>query len=277
MNTSIPEALGIIAGKGAYPVLLAQSARQQGVKRLYAVAFKGETKKDLNTYVDGCDWIHVGQLQSLLDSMSKSGVKHIVMAGQITPTNLFRVRLDSRMRKLLKSLPEKNAHTIFGAVCDTLKQHDFELLPAYKFMEAAMPQAGQLTGEPLNTFEQSDLELGLRTARLTSQLDIGQTVVVKSGVILAVEAFEGTDQAILRAGELGGPGAAVIKRAKDGHDMRFDIPVIGLQTLKVLKKAGVTLLAIEAGRCILLEKDEVLKQAQKMNLKMIVVPEEEPS
>ena len=138
-----------------------------------------------------------------------------------------------------------------------------------------MPARGQLAGEPLSEIEQSDLELGIKTARMTSDYNIGQTVIVKSGTILSVEAFEGTDAAIERAGGLGGKGSTVVKLAKSGHDMRFDIPVLGLQTLKTLNKAGVSLMAVEEGRCIVLEKDAVIAQAKRQGLKLVVVASEE--
>jgi DUF1009 family protein len=270
----IPEALAIIAGKGAYPCELARSARAQGVKRLYALAFKGETDRALARLVDEIEWIHVGQLGALLANLQRSGAKVAVMAGQITPTNLFRVRMDRPMIALLSRLRERNADTIFGAVGEELGNVGLNLQPASLFMESAMPAPGLIAQRTPTPEEMTDIQLGLRVARATSGLDIGQTVVIKRGTVLAVEAFEGTDAAIRRAGELGGKGAVVIKVAKRGHDMRFDIPVVGLHTLVTLRKAGVTALAVEAGRTILLEREQLVVEANRQGLCFLAVASE---
>lgn len=266
MSTAVPEALGIIAGKGAYPRVLAQSARAQGVRRIFALAFKGETERELARHVDEIRWIYIGQLAPLVEALRDSGVKQAVMAGQITPTNLFRVRLDRAMLDLLGRLERRNAETIFGAVGEELARVGVELQPASLFMESTMPPPGLLSRRAPTPEEEADIALGLQVAKTTSGLDIGQTVVVKRGTILAVEAFEGTDATILRAGELGGAGAVVVKVAKRGHDMRFDIPVVGEHTMKVLRKAGIAVLAVEAGRTILLERDKLVAEANRRGL-----------
>lgn len=271
----VPESLAIIAGKGAYPIALAQSARAQGVKRIYAVAFKGETDRALERLVDAMEWIYVGQLGALLDRMKNSGARVAVMAGQITPTNLFRVRMDRPMLELLGRLKERNADTIFGAIGDELKKVGVELQPASLFMETSMPTPGRLSRREPTAEEQADIALGLRVAKATSGLDIGQTVVIKQGTVLAVEAFEGTDAAIRRAGDLGGEGGVVVKVAKRGHDMRFDIPVVGMHTMKTLRKAGIRVLAVEAGRTILLERERVVQEADRLGLSFLAVPTEE--
>lgn len=271
MTTSVPETLAIIAGKGAYPLVLAESARAQGVKNLFALAFKGETDRSLARLVDRTEWIYVGQLGALLDQLRGSGAKVAVMAGQITPTNLFRVRMDRPMMELLGRLRQRNADTIFGAVGEELQKIGIELKPASLFMESAMPAAGPISRRAPTPEEQADIELGLRVAKATSGLDIGQTVVIKRGTVLAVEAFEGTDAAIRRAGELGGEGSVVVKVAKRGHDMRFDIPVVGQHTLKTLRKAGVSALAVEAGRTILLEREKLADEADRQGLAFLAV------
>ncbi len=263
--------LGIIAGRGVYPRVLAESARAQGVERLCVVAFKKETDRIIERYADEVRWIHLGQLGAMLDAFRESGVKQVVMAGQITPTHLFQIRMDKPMRTLLGRLKERNAHTIFSAVGDELRAIGIELSEASLFMESAMPEPGLLAGRLPNEREQADIELGLRVAKTTSGLEVGQTVVVKEGTILAVEAFEGTDETIERAGRLGGPGAVIVKVAKQGHDMRFDIPVIGERTLKKLKKAKASVLALEARRTILLDKDAVVDKANRVGLCLIAV------
>jgi len=266
MTEAIPEPLGLIAGKGVYPRLLAESAHAQGVRQVFAIAFKGETDRLIEKAADRVEWINMGQFGRMIEALADSGVKHAVMAGQITPTNLFRVRMDARMFELLKRLPVRNAETIFGAVADELKAIGIELLPASSYMQDHMPQAGLLSRRAPTEGEQRDIELGLTVARTTSGLDIGQTVVIKQGTILAVEAFEGTNDTIKRAARLGGEGIVVVKAAKKGHDMRFDIPVVGLHTLELLRKARAAALAVEAGRSILLEKEKVVAEADRIGL-----------
>jgi DUF1009 family protein len=267
----MPENLTLIAGRGDYPLLLARAARRGGVKFIFAVAFKGETSREIETVADEVVWSHAGSLGELLDALRKSGTRHAVMAGQINPKNLFFLRMDKALIDLLKSLPVKNTHTILGGITAEIEKTGVKLLPASSFMQDYMPVAGALTARAPDAQELNDIEIGKRVIKDTSHLDIGQTVVVKEGMILAVEAFEGTDRAIRRGGKLGGRGAVVVKVPKHGHDMRFDIPVIGKWTLKSLKKAKASCLAIEAGGAILLNKDELVAQADAMGLAVVVL------
>lgn len=270
MNT-VPETLVLIAGKADYPLLLARSARGQGVRRIAAVAFRGETSRAIAQVADTVTWLHVGQLDAFLEALRNSGARHAVMAGQISPKNIFTVRMDGPMLALLKSLPVKNAHTVFGAVVSQIEQSGIELLPASSFMQEFMPGPGLLTKRAPDERERSDLELGRRILKGISAYDIGQTVVVKDGIVLAVEAFEGTDRAIRRGGRLGGRGAVVVKVPKADHDMRFDIPVIGARTLKALKKARVSCLAMEAGGAILLNQEDLVARADALHLSWVVL------
>lgn len=262
----MPETLGVIAGLGSYPWQLARSAHAQGVKRVVAFAFKGETERGIAKYADEVVWLHLGSLQALLDAVQAKGVAKIVMAGQIKPTRLFSLRLDAKALAILRTLKTKNAHTIFGAIGDELRAVGAELMPAYRFMETEMPEAGTLGRRAPDEREQADIRLGAKAAKITSGLEIGQTVVVKDGTILAVEGFEGTDETILRAGRLGGAGGVVVKVAKLGHDMRFDIPIIGMRTFKMLKKAKISCLAVEAKRTILLERDKLAAEADRLGI-----------
>ncbi|MBI9020358.1 MAG: UDP-2,3-diacylglucosamine diphosphatase LpxI [Verrucomicrobia bacterium] len=266
-----PEVLALIAGRGDYPLLLARAARERGVKRIVAFAFKGEARREIAQVVDEVVWCHVGSLTALLDALKASGAKHAVMAGQVAPKHLFHIRMDKALLDLIKSLPVKNAHTLFGGITAEIEKTGIELLPASIFMQDYMPTAGQLTKRAPDARELIDVELGRRVIKDTSHLDIGQTVVVKEGMILAVEAFEGTDKAIRRGGKLGGRGAVVVKVPKIGHDMRFDIPVIGSKTLKSLKKAKASCLAIEEGGAILLHKADIIAQADRTGLAITVL------
>ena len=267
----LPEKLVIIAGRGAYPRLLAESAYEQGVKHIAVIAFKGETDRSIAKIADDVRWVYLGQLKKMLDALQQLAISNAVMAGQITPTHLFTVRMDATLISLLRKLPARNADTIFSAIGDELQEIGVTLLPASCFMEKHMAHTpGVLTTRPPTPIEERDMEIGLQVAHTTSSLEIGQTVVVKEGTILAVEAFEGTDAAILRAGKLGGPGATLIKIAKRGHDMRFDIPVIGTRTVRSIRKAGISAVLVEAGRAILLERNRVLQQLDHMNVTFVV-------
>ncbi len=263
--------LGIIAGRGVYPGLLAKSARQKGVERIFVIAFKGETDRSIERIADEVRWLRIGKLQKFYDALESSKVGHVVMAGQIKPTHLFKVRMDKAMLSLLAGLKERNAHTIFGEIVKGIRDRGIQVEQAHVFMDSAMPAEGLIAGREPTDRERSDIELGLRVAKITSGLDIGQTVVVKEGAILAVEAFEGTDEAIDRAGRLGGRDAVVIKAAKQGHDMRFDIPVVGEHTFKRLKKIGASALAVEAERTILLEREKLIKIADRQGLSFVAI------
>ncbi len=274
-NPAFPHEITIIAGKGAYPRLLAESARAQGVRRIAAIAFRKETNPIIARVADEVHWIYIGQLGRMLNALKDTRIPVAVMAGQITPTHLFRMRMDLLLIRLLRRLPERNAETIFRAIGEAIQAIGVVLLPASSFMEKHMPQAGLLTRRAPTESEMDDFRLGFRVAKKTSGLDIGQTVVVKQGTILAVEAFEGTDATILRAGKLGGPGASLVKVAKSGHDMRFDIPVIGLHTVKSIRKAGIRAVAVEAGKAILLEREAIVRKLDTMNATLIAMEVEE--
>ena len=262
----IPAALGLIAGGGSYPWQLARSARAQGVRRVVAFAFKGHTERVIQKYADETIWLRMGQVEVLKEAIRNADVRQMVMAGRIRPTVLFHLRPDARALAILNSLPTKNAHTLFGALAEELKGVGVDFLPACAFMETEMAAAGPLASRVPTPREAADIQLGAQVAKVTSGLDIGQTVVIKNGTVLAVEGFEGTDETIRRAGRLGGAGAVVVKVAKRGHDMRFDIPVIGPQTFRVLKKARISCLAVEAGRTILLEREKLAAAADRLGL-----------
>lgn len=267
--------IGILAGKGDYPIQLAQSARAQGVKRIFAIAFKHETDRAIARYADEVQWVYLGQFGAVRDAFASRGIKIAVMAGQITPTHLFSLRFDKFTLDVLARLKQRNAHTIYGAACDELKAVGVELLPASQFMESAMPEAGLIGGRQPTEAEMADIRFGLEVAKITSGIEIGQTVVVKNGTILAVEAYEGTDETILRAGRLGKGGTVVVKVAKKGHDMRFDIPVVGMRTMKTLKKSKTSVLAVEAKRTILLDRAKLIAEANRLGICLIAMDTED--
>ena len=271
--TSAVESLGIIAGNRALPLAVANQARRQGVKRLVAVAFEGETDPALASLVDETVWLKVGQLSKMIAAFTSRGIKQCVMAGQITPKRLFDVRPDLRALALLLRVREKNAHTIFTAVADEMKRDGLELIDATPWLKPLMPAAGFQLGPRLSAEQRADVDFGFRMAKEVSRLEIGQMVLVKNGVVLAVEAFEGTDNCIARGGGLAGPGggAVAVKVAKEKHDLRFDIPCLGPQTIETCAAAGVAALAFEAGKSLLLEEDTCERLARKHKIAVTTV------
>ncbi len=267
------ESLGLIAGNRSLPLLLARQARALGVKKLVAVGFEGETDPALAALVDEIVWLRVGQLSKLIAAFTDRGVKQCVMAGQIAPKNLFDLRPDLRAMAALLRLKEKNAHTIFGAIADELKKDGVELIEATPWLKPLMPGAGFHLGRKLSDEQRADVEFGYRIAKEISRLEIGQIVVVKNGTVLAVEGFEGTDKCLTRGGELAGKdgGAVAVKVAKPGHDLRFDIPCIGPQTLENCARAGVAVLALESGRTLLLEREACEGLANKNKLSLTTI------
>ena len=272
MNTA-PASLGLIAGNRSLPLEFARQARAAGIKRLVAVAFENETDPALAGLVDEIVWLKVGQLAKMISAFVDRGVKRCVMVGQIAPKNLYDLRPDLRAMSLLFRLKEKNAHTIFGAVADELKKDGVELIEATPWLKSLMPQAGFHLGPELSDEQRADVEFGFHIAREVSRLEIGQTVVVKNGAVLAVEGFEGTDKCLTRGGELAGRagGAVAVKVAKVNHDMRFDIPCTGLQTLETCARAGISVLALEAGKALLLEQEACGQLAKKGKISVTTI------
>src|SRR5262245_41618539 len=251
------QSIGIIAGNRSLPAAFARQARTSGIKRLVAAAFEGETDPILSSLVDEIVWLKVGQLAKLIAVFTQRGIKQCVMVGQIAPRNLYEVRPDLRAMALLWRLKERNAHTIFGGIADELQKEGVELIEATPWLKPLMPGSGFRVGPKLSESQKVDVEFAFRLAKEVSRLEIGQTVVVKEGTVLAVEGFEGTDKCLERGGQLAGSdgGAVAVKVAKEKHDLRFDIPCIGPQTLETCGAVRISVLALEAGKTLLLEPD----------------------
>jgi DUF1009 family protein len=264
-----PETLGIIAGNGVYPRLLADAARRGGVKRIVAAAFTDETDDRLTALVDEINWMRVGQLGKLISSFRNAGVTNAIMAGQIAPKNLFDLRPDWKTLLLLARLKRRNAESIFAAIGDELAKSGITLLPATSFLDDCLAPAGLIAGRKLTRREEDDVTFGFEIAREISRLDIGQTVLVKNGTVLAVEGFEGTNETIKRGGMLGGKHAIMVKVAKPNQDMRFDVPVIGVATIEVAAAANLRVIAVEAGRTLLLERDALTESATRANISLV--------
>jgi DUF1009 family protein len=255
--------LGIIAGNGIYPFLVARAARQKGVTTIHVAAFENETQPLLADSADSIEWMRVGQLGRLLKYFEKVGVRRAIMAGQIAPKNLFELRPDLKALMILGSLKKRNAETLFGAVANELGTMGVELLPATTFLEEALAQFGLIAGRRPKKRELEDVRYGFEIAKETSRLDIGQTVIVRHGTVLAVEAFEGTNETIRRGGRLSKGGAVMAKVSKPNQDIRFDVPVIGCETIEIAASSGVNLIAVEAGKTLLLDSEAVKASAEE--------------
>ena len=267
------EGLGLIAGSGNYPLLLARAARAAGVGRIVAAAFENETDPALADSVDEMGWLRVGQLGRMLAFFEKRGIRQAIMAGQIAPRNLFNLRPDLKALLLLGKLRERNAASLFGAIADELEKCGVHLLPATTYLEHLLARSGHLAGPAPGKRQWQDVEFAMRMARQVSALDIGQSVVVRHGTVLAVEAFEGTDRAIRRGGTLAGKGGAVLaKVSKPGQDFRFDVPVIGTRTLEAAAEAKLGVVAVEAGRTLMLEPGRIAELAGQHHISVVGYP-----
>jgi UDP-2,3-diacylglucosamine hydrolase len=258
--------LGIIAGNGVYPRLLADSARKAGVTKVVAAAFSDETEPALAQHVDVIEWLRVGQLGRLLKFFRTQKVYQVIMAGQIAPKNLFDLRPDWKALLVLAKLKQRNAESIFTAIASELAGIGVELLPATSFLDDSIARQGLIAGPKISRRENDDIEFGWKIAKEIAGLDIGQTVIVKNGTVVAVEAFEGTNDAIKRGGALARKDAIMIKVAKPNQDIRFDVPVVGVETIQTAAEAKLRLIAVEAGKTLLLERDKVVELANQAGI-----------
>jgi UDP-2,3-diacylglucosamine hydrolase len=263
-----PDQLAIIAGNGVYPRVLARAARAAGVRKILALAFEGETEAELGQLVDEICWLRVGQLNRMLCTLRDAKIPSAMMAGQIAPRNLFDLHPDWRALLLLAKLKQRNAESIFRAIAGELEKIGVALLPATTFLEDSLAGKDLIVGPKLSRREKSDIDLGWDIAEKIAALDIGQTIIVKNGAVLAIEGFDGTNETMRRGGALGRGGAVMIKVAKPNQDMRFDVPVIGRETISVAAEAEVRVIALEASRTLLLEKQDVILAAQNAKISL---------
>jgi hypothetical protein len=261
--------IGLIAGKGLYPILMAERIRAAGLP-LRLVSFLGETEQSLIDSVpkEAHLQIKVGQLGKLLKSLKKLGCRHAVMAGQITPKRLFHgLHPDLKALAILNSLKIKNAETIFGAIASEIEAIDIRMLDARCFLDDQLASKGLMTEGPLKA-SQENIEHGIKIAKGIAELDIGQGAVVRKGTVLAVEAYEGTDPMLQRAGSFKTDGLIFVKTVKKRQDYRFDVPVFGERTLSVMHESGIQTAALEAGRVLMLDKAALIKNAAELKIEL---------
>ncbi|MDE2292568.1 MAG: UDP-2,3-diacylglucosamine diphosphatase LpxI [Elusimicrobia bacterium] len=274
--------VGLIAGSGRFPVLFAEEARRQG-SRVYAVALKGVT--DLPALEKAADEVRLfalGQVSAPLDFLKKAGVKRVVMAGKVQHVSLFGgIVPDLRAVKLLATLKDRRTDTILSAIADEFAKEGLEVLSSATFLQHLIPEPGALTKRKPSDAMRADAALGWKAAKALAGMDLGQSVVVQGKAVVAVEAMEGTDACVRRASELvrsngQTPALVVVKVAKPRQDFRFDLPVVGLDTLTTLKEAGAVGLALEAGRTLVFDRDAFVRGADAQGLAVWAVPQEGP-
>ena len=253
---------GLIAGNGDFPFLVLEGARSRGIE-MAVIAIREEASAELERVAKRLHWVSLGELSRTIELLHQEGVKHAVMAGQVKHNKIFSaIRPDWRLAKLLFSLPAKNTDSLIGAIARVLGEEDIELVDSTKFLGPLLPEAGVLTRRAPNNSEAADIAYGHKVARQIAGLDLGQMVVVRDCACVAIEAMEGTDETIERAARItGGQKLVVVKVSKPVQDMRFDVPVIGLKTIEVMRRSNATALAIDAGRTLLFDRDELIRAA----------------
>lgn len=266
------ERIGLIAGGESFPLLLARAARQMGVKEIVAISFAGQTSPEIEDVVDKNFWLDVGQFGKLLKTLKANGVTEAVMVGRINPSLVLKnIKFDLKGLATLKKIKDSRADSIFGVVAGELNKAGVKLLDSTLYLKPLLPPPGPLSRRRPTRPEEEDIKFGWRMAKGIAGLDIGQTVIVKKKAVVAIEAIEGTDRTILRGGELGGPGTVVVKVSKPRQDMRFDVPVIGLETLDVMKEAGATVLAIEAHKTLFLDRAAAVEKADRFGIAVMAL------
>jgi DUF1009 family protein len=258
--------LGLIAGNGRFPFLVARGARQAG-RRVVAVAIKEEASPELAGVVDEIHWVGLGQLGRCIDALRGAGAREAVMAGQVKHRQIFAdIVPDLKLVTVLARLALKNTDSLIGAVAEALLREGIQLLPSTSFVQDQMATAGAMTLRAPSRAERREIAYGREVARTLAGMDLGQTAVVKDRAAVALEAMEGTDDVIARAGRIAGPGTTVVKVAKPKQDMRFDVPVVGPGTLAAMKQAGAAVLAVDAGKTLLVDKRDFLADADQAGL-----------
>jgi UDP-2,3-diacylglucosamine hydrolase len=274
------ERIGLIAGNGSFPLLVLDAARAQGLDVIVA-AIKEEASSEIEAHgATAVHWLSLGELSRLIETFHREGVRRAIMAGQVKHKQIFSsIRPDWRLAKLLLSLGTRNTDSLLGAVAQTLADEGIILENSTSFLEPLLVKAGMLTQRAPTPQEKTSMDYGRTVARHLAQYDIGQTVVVAGSACVAVEAMEGTDAAIERAGQimrsLEGDASTlsreltVVKIAKPNQDMRFDVPVVGVKTIEVMRRAGATCLALDAGKCLLLDGNAIVTAADSANITMV--------
>jgi DUF1009 family protein len=270
-ETTNLQKLGLIAGMDKLPLIFAKSAKSLDIE-LTAVAFEGYTSPKIKELVPDIHWIKLGQFQKLIDAFKNSNIAQVVMVGKIPQSvALKNIKLDMRALFIIGKLKSKQTEAVLGAIADELKKDGIKLIDPSPYYKPILCEEGNLSDIKPNKEQMVDIKFGQEIARGIGKLDIGQTVVVKNKTVLAVETIEGTDKTIKRAAEYGGENIIVIKMSKPIQDMRYDVPVIGIDTIKLLSEVKAAGLAIEAQKTFIIDKEEVIKEAKKKKLILMAI------
>lgn len=266
--------LGIISGMGELPKVISLEAKSKGYHVL-AIALEPLADKGISKYVDEMRVVNVGRLGEIIDTLKEAGAREVVMAGKVPKSLLYKSKItpDLRAIKLLFTLKDRRDDTILLAIAKELEKDGLKLLNTTDFCSSILTPEGILTEEGLSEGEWKDVRFGWKIAKEIGRLDIGQSVVVKNQSVMAVEAIEGTDEAIKRGGSYAGEGAVVVKVSKPDQDMRFDVPVAGIDTLRAMVDVRARVLALEAGKTILLQRDQVLREANEAGITIVGYPD----
>ncbi len=260
---------GLIAGNGQFPFLVVEGARKAGAS-LAVVAIKEETDKRIDEVADTVQWVNIGQLGKMIDFFKKEGVDKAIMAGQVKHVQIFSGAVpDMRMLRMLWNLPKRNTDSLIGGVANEMAAEGIELIDSTFFIKDQLASAGPLTRREPNEVERDNIEYGLHIASEIARLDLGQTIVVRAKACVAIEAMEGTDATIKRAGELANGKLTVVKVAKPDQDMRFDVPVIGIPTIETMAAAGATCISVTAGKTLIFDRESTVKLAEKHKIAII--------
>jgi DUF1009 family protein len=265
--------IGLIAGNGKFPLIFAEQAKREGVS-LVTVAHRGETLEEIEKLADGVTWVYVGELGKIIRTFHQAGVEEAVMAGGIRKIKLFsNFRPDLRGAAFLARVRSREDDQLLRGVAEELEKDGIRVVESTLFLSEIIPSEGALTRRSPSLEQWDDIRLGFATAKEAGRLGIGQCVVVKRRVVLAVEAAEGTDAAIRRGGELGKEGFVAVKVSKPQQDLRFDVPAVGLDTIRTVRELKGAVLAVEAGKTILLEKDKLIQEADAAGIVVVAVSE----
>ena len=260
---------GLIAGNGQFPFLVAEGARKSGAS-LSVIAIKEETDPRIDEVADRVLWVGIGQLGKMIAFFKSEGVEKAMMAGQVKHVQLFSGAMpDVRMMKMLWNLPRRNTDALIGGVADELAKEGIELIDSTYLIPEQLADKGVLTKRKPDTNELENIEYGLHIASEIARLDLGQTIVVRAKACVAIEAMEGTDATIKRAGELANGKLTVVKVAKPDQDMRFDVPVVGLPTIETMIKAGATCLSVTAGKTLIFDREAMLQKANEAKISVV--------
>ena len=266
---------GLIAGNGNFPFLVIEGAKKQGAS-LAVVAIKEETDKRIEEIAEKVVWVGIGQLGKMISFFKKEGVEKAIMAGQVKHVQIFSGALpDLRMVKMLWNLPQRNTDALIGGVANEMASEGIELIDSTYFIKDQLAQEGVLSKRKPDANELGNIEYGLKVAGEIARLDLGQTIVVRAKACVAVEAMEGTDAVIKRAGELAKGKLTVVKVAKPNQDMRFDVPVVGVPTVEMMIEAGATCLCLTAGKTLIFDKEEMLALANQNKIAVVGVARSE--